>query len=209
MHLLKKYFPHILLGVNLLLFLILLPNPNNRLIWLVENITAFLPITILVITYKKFRFSNLSYFLMSIATIMGIYGGHYNFSEVPFDFVTDLFGFERNNYDRFAHFVVGLYAYPIAEFLTKKKIITDKKVLIIFSLSLILAVGALYEIIEWLSVEILDKQTSAGYLGEQGDRWDPQKDMLLDGLGAIVGLVLFKIFGWNKNQNPNQSKAKT
>jgi putative membrane protein len=31
----------------------------------------------------------------------------------------------------------------------------------------------------------------AAYLGSQGDPWDAQKDMLLDGIGAILGLLAF------------------
>ena len=48
---------------------------------------------------------------MSILIFLHTLGGHYTFAQVPFEWVTDLFGFERNHFDRVAHFSVGLYAF--------------------------------------------------------------------------------------------------
>ena len=48
-------------------------------------------------------------------------GGHYTFANVPFGFVTELFGFERNHFDRIGHFSIGFYAYPLIELLTRKR----------------------------------------------------------------------------------------
>jgi putative membrane protein len=33
-------------------------------------------------------------------------GGHYTFEKVPFDWFNNLFGFERNMYDRVGHFII-------------------------------------------------------------------------------------------------------
>ena len=38
-------------------------------------------------------------------------GGYHTFERVPFGWVTRTFGFERNHYDRIAHFSVGFYAF--------------------------------------------------------------------------------------------------
>jgi putative membrane protein len=53
-------------------------------------------------------------------------GGHYTFALVPFDWVTDFFGFTRNHFDRMAHFTVGFYAFAIAEWLYVKKTCENK-----------------------------------------------------------------------------------
>ena len=36
-----------------------------------------------------------------------------------------------------------------------------------------------------------DPEAGAAFLGSQGDIWDAQKDMLADGLGSIVAVLLF------------------
>ena len=44
--------------------------------------------------------------LMSVLLYMHTIGAHYTFERVPFDRFSDFFGFERNHYDRIAHFSV-------------------------------------------------------------------------------------------------------
>lgn len=119
-------------------------------------------------------------------------GGHYTFSRVPFDFITNLFGFSRNHYDRFAHFSVGFYAYGMAEFLLVKKVVTKKWALFSFPVFFIMAVAAGYELFEWIFAITSDPTSGIEVLGSQGDVWDAQKDILMDTLGAIISLVLFK-----------------
>lgn len=50
-------------------------------------------------------------------------GACYTFERVPFDFVGQLFGCERNHYDRVAHFVVGVNGVGIAEILWQKRLL--------------------------------------------------------------------------------------
>lgn len=189
----KRYFPHLLLTAYIILFLICAINPRDKTVWFAENLTVILVVLPLVFTYKKFRFSNTAYFLMSIWVYMHTIGGHYTFSNVPFDFVNDLFGWERNNYDRIAHFTVGFYAYAIAEFLDRKRLVNSKIILFLFPIFTIFTVASVYEIIEWIAAIILDPDSGINYVGAQGDIWDAQKDMLLDGLGAIFATILYFI----------------
>jgi putative membrane protein len=62
---------------------------------------------------------------MSVLIFMHTVGGHFTFERVPFDWFNDFFGFERNMYDRVAHFSVGFYAYPIAEYLKTRKLLNN------------------------------------------------------------------------------------
>jgi putative membrane protein len=138
---------------------------------------------------------------MSILIYLHTIGGHFTFERVPFDYVNDLFGFERNNYDRFAHFSVGFYAYPIAELLLARKLVTSKVILVLFPIFSIFAVAGGYEIIEWQFAVFAEPDAGIAVLGSQGDIWDAQKDMLMDILGAIVVMILF--FQINKNEINN------
>ncbi len=135
-------------------------------------------------------FSNISYTLMSMWLFWHTIGGHYTFANVPFDFITNLFNFERNHFDRVGHFVIGFYAYAMAEFLVRKNY-TNKILASFFGLFLIMSIAAGYEIIEWAYAVIEGGNSGIEFLGSQGDIWDAQKDMLADTLGAIVSLCLY------------------
>ena len=113
----KKFFPHFLLVIYIVEFIVLYFNPTDRAVWWTENMTVFPIAFVLVILYLfKIRFSNIAYLMMSILIYMHTIGGHYTFALVPFDWFNDFFGFERNMYDRVAHATVGFYAYPIIEY---------------------------------------------------------------------------------------------
>lgn len=187
---LTKYFPHALALVFTIFWIIMAINPAFRDVWWAENLPIIFVFLFLVFTFPKFRFSNLAYAFMAFWLFWHTIGGHYTFANVPFDFFTDLFGFERNHFDRVGHFSVGFYAYPIAEFLVRKKL-AGKGTAILFALFAIMAVAAGYEIIEWIYADLEGGDAGIEFLGSQGDIWDAQKDMLLDTLGAVFTLVVF------------------
>ncbi len=184
--------PELLLACYALLFTSLgVSPPSGREVWLDENLPIFLIVLFLVISYRWFKFSNLSYILMSFLICLHTIGGYYTFANVPFDLVTNLFGFERNHYDRMAHFTVGFYAYPICEFLHRKALTTAKSVTYLFALFAIMALAGFYEILEWQFAILGDPQAGIEVLGSQGDVWDAQKDILADTLGALAAIALF------------------
>lgn len=185
-----KFYPYILAIIFFIFFILLGLNPIDRLVWIVEVIPVIGVYLLLVFTYTKFQFSNTSYTLMCVWLFWHTIGGHYTFANVPFDFVTDFFNFERNHFDRIGHIVIGFYAYPMTEFLIRKKY-TDKIIASIFSLFFIMSIAVSYEIIEWAYAVIEGGNTGIEFLGSQGDIWDAQKDMLADTTGAIISLCLF------------------
>ena len=189
----KKHIPKILLGIYIVLFLILAINPYDRAVWWAENIPIMIIVALLTFTYKRFQFSNTAYLLMSIFIIMHTIGGHFTFARVPFEWFTNLFGFERNHYDRIAQFSVGFYAYAMAEFLQKTKAVNKKWVLYLMPIFFIMAVAGAYEVIEWWYAVSADPQAGIEVLGSQGDIWDAQKDILMDTLGALSAMFLFWI----------------
>lgn len=182
----------ILLVLYILLFTLTSFNPYERATWWAENIPIMGIVLALVILYiKGIKFSPLAYFLMSILIFMHTIGGYYTFSRVPFDFVTNFFGFERNHYDRVAHFTVGFYAYAIAEILYVKQLVKSKTILFLFPIFTIATVAMGYELIEWIFAVTNGGSAGVAFLGSQGDIWDAQKDMLADTLGAIFATTLF------------------
>jgi putative membrane protein len=167
-------------------------KPAGYLIWLMEVIPAVVVLIIAIATYKKFRLTTLSYFIISILSIIMFVGGHYTYDDVPlFNWIKDHFDQNRNHYDRFGHFLKGLFIIVIREILIRKTPLTKGKWLTTLALSVSLAIAALYEIIEWL-VSIITKggKASKDFLGTQGDIWDTQWDMTWSFVGSIIALLL-------------------
>ena len=181
-----------LLGLYAILFTVLAFNPVDRATWFAENLTVWIILgAILVLYARKVRFSSWAYVLMFILIYLHTIGGHYTFAQVPFDYVTNLFGFERNHYDRIAHFSVGFYAFAIAEWLWAKKMTSHTFVLLTYPVFAIATVAMSYELVEWIYAANAAPEAGLAYLGSQGDMWDAQKDMLADTLGALFATGLF------------------
>jgi putative membrane protein len=190
---LMKYLPKTLLVIYLLVFLIAAMNPYDRAVWWAENIPVMIVVGVLVWLWMsgKMRFSRTAYGLMFVRIVMHTIGGHYTFERVPFEWFNNLFGFERNMYDRVGHYSIGFYAYPLAEYLYRKQLVKATWIHYMFPIAAIFALASIYEIFErWYAVTMGGSQ-GAAFLGSQGDIWDAQKDMLCDGLGAITAMVLF------------------
>ena len=196
----KKYFPHLLLGLYVIEFLVLSINPYERTTWRVENLTVLAIVAVLVGLYvAKIRFSNTAYALMSILIFMHTIGGHYTFERVPFEWFNDFFGFERNMYDRVAHATVGFYAYPLIEALLAYKVVNKKWFAYFSAFMVIPAIAAFYELFEWQYAISGDPTAGANVLGSQGDIWDAQKDILMDTMGGLFATALHFVVNRNKS----------
>jgi putative membrane protein len=184
--------PIILLALYAIVFVWSAINPLDRSVWIVEAITSLIPVLIVSILYfKNIRFSDLAYILAAFLPILHVIGAHYTFSEVPFDWFNNLFGFERNMYDRVAHMTVGFYSLGIAEFLCYRKLVSNKIVAWTYALFFIMALACAYELFEWWYAITADPDAGIAILGSQGDIWDAQKDMLMDTIGGVVGVIFF------------------
>jgi len=181
-----------LMVVYMIEFLILAISPVDRATWFVENLTVWIVLAVILGLYiKKIRFSNLAYSFMFVLIYLHTIGGHWTFALVPFDFITDLFGFSRNHFDRIAHFSVGFYAFAIVEWVWRKKMITNKFLLFTYPVFAIATLAMGYEVIEWIYAAVANPDAGIAFLGSQGDIWDAQKDMLADTLGAIFATTWF------------------
>ena len=188
----------ITLAMYLILFAVCAYKPWVMSLWITENTIAVATVVTLITCYTRgVRFSNLAYTLMLLALCCQTIGGHYCFGDVPFDFVTKLFGFERNNYDRMGHFMVGFFALPAMEYFESRGLIRNRNLNALLVVLAIFGIAGIFEIIEWLYAEIMTKVRAKdignAFLGSQGDIWDAQKDMLCDGLGAITTAIIYKI----------------
>ena len=168
--------------------------PTDRAVWWAEVTPIFIVYGALLVSARWFRFSNLAYLFMSFWLIMHSIGAYYTFADVPFESINRFFepilGENRNHYDRIAHYIIGFYAYPMAEWLLRRRL-CNLPLALFFGLFFIMSVAAAYEIIEWQYAVIDGGEAGLEFLGSQGDIWDAQKDMLADTLGALTSLFIF------------------
>lgn len=166
--------------------------PKDRFTWWLEAMPALVGVPILVITYRRFRFTNLSYVLLWIIAVGTLIGGHYTYSEVPAgEWLREWFGLKRNPYDRVGHFAQGFCpAIPMREILVRRTRLKSGGWLFFVVTSICLALAALYELMEWIAAVSFGSGSTA-FLGTQGDPWDAQWDMALAFIGAMISLVLF------------------
>src|SRR5437867_12434224 len=146
---------------------------------------------LLIGTYRVFPLSDLSYLLITAFLTLHAIGAHYTYSEVPFGFwIQPSVGFVRNPFDRVVHFSFGrLMASPIREVFLR---VANARGFWAYYLPLdvTLAFSAVYEIMEMVIATMVAPGTGDAWLGTQGDVWDPQKDMGLAALGALLCMCL-------------------
>lgn len=186
----KATYPYLLAGLFIVVFTWLAVEPVSRAVWVAEVIPVVIVFGLLVSTFGAFRFSNTAYSLMAVWLFWHTVGGHYTFANVPFDWVTGLLGAERNHFDRIGHFSVGFYAYPMMEWLLRRRL-CGALTASFFALFFIMSIAAGYEIIEWWYAAAEGGEAGVEFLGSQGDVWDAQKDMLADTLGAVAAIALY------------------
>lgn len=173
--------------------------PFDRFDWLLENLLVFVYGTILVVTYRRFAFSNLSYGLFTVFLSLHLIGAHYTYSETPLGFwLQDWLDLSRNHYDRIVHFSFGLLlGYPFRELLIRAAGVTPAWSYLLVMVT-VLGFSGFYEALEGLVAVIVSPELGAAYLGTQGDEWDAQKDTGLAFFGSVIAMVFVWAFERSK-----------
>lgn len=184
-----------LAAVYLVVWIALAVAPLDRQDWLLENLLALAFAAVLVLSYRRFSFSDLSYFLITIFMILHAIGAHYTYAKVPVGFwLKDVLGLERNHFDRLVHLGFGvLLAYPAYELFLRAAGSKPRWALLSAALA-VTAFSGLFEVIEAWVAQIVSPELGAAYLGTQGDEWDAQKDMTMAIMGAFLTVGLTAVF---------------
>lgn len=171
-------------------FLWAIIQPKEGFTCFLEIIPALVGVVVLALTFKKFRFTNFTYFLILLHCIILFVGGHYTYAEVPlFDFIKEIFHQSRNNYDKLGHFAQGFVpAMIMRELFIRKKVIENVSFFNFIIVSVCLAISAAYEWIEW-GVSVATGDHGDAFLGTQGYIWDTQSDMLFATIGALSSVL--------------------
>ena len=166
-------------------------RPYDRLTWLLEVMPILIVLPILWATRRRFPLTALLYAGILLHGIVLAAGGAYTYARVPLGFqIADWLHVARNPYDKIGHFVQGFVpALAIREILVRGQHVRGRKMLVFVTLSIVLAISATYELLEWASALALG-QGADEFLGTQGDVWDTQSDMFAAVVGGIAALLL-------------------
>ncbi len=168
-------------------------GPADRLTWVLEIMPVVIGLPLVLVTRRNFPLTPLLYRLLVIHALILILGAHYTYAKTPPGFwAQDLFGFERNHYDRFGHFAQGFIpAVLTREILIRCSPLKSGAWLFFIVVCVCLAFSAFYEILEWWAASI-GGDAAHEFLGTQGDLWDTQWDMFLALTGAIISLLVLR-----------------
>jgi putative membrane protein len=182
-----------LLGAYLITWGVLAIQPVDRKDWLLENILAVAVVAVLVGTYRRFAFSDLSYAVLALFLLLHAVGAHYTYAKVPLGFwMKDAFDLSRNHFDRIVHFAFGLLlAYPAYELSLRAGNLRRGWAIGMAALA-VTALSGLFEVIESWVAQLTNPELGDAYLGTQGDVWDAQKDMTMAVVGAMIVMVAFQ-----------------
>jgi len=167
--------------------------PAGRLNWLLEVGPGLAGIIVLIAFYRRFPMSHMVYICVFLHMFILIYGGYYTYAETPLgNWAKDFFGFSRNHYDRVGHIALGVFpAFIIREVLLRNTPLRGGGWFYFIIISIVLAIAAFWELLEWWVTLIVASDVGASFLGSQGDVWDAQWDMFLALIGAMVVLPVF------------------
>lgn len=145
---------------------------------------------LLAATRKRFPLTPLAYWLILFHAVVLMVGGHYTYAEVPAgDWLRELVGGARNNYDKLGHLAQGFVPAIVArEILLRNRVVGRRGWLSFLVVCVCLAIAAVYELLEW-GVALLSEEAAESFLGTQGYVWDTQSDMFLAGVGAVLALL--------------------
>ena len=189
-------YPLALLAVFTVVFVALGVAPATREDWLLENVIVVAAVAWLLWGWRRLPLSNTAYTLLFVFGLFHEIGAHYQYADVPYDAgfarlsgghsLDAMLGFERNQYDRFVHFLYGLLVTPAAAEVIAARVKLRGFWLFLLPVTFMMSHALVYELVEWLAASVFGGELGEAYLGAQGDTWDAQKDMALATLGSLI-----------------------
>jgi putative membrane protein len=147
-----------------------------------------------------------SFLLILVFLLLHSVAARWIYSFVPYDEWTqllfgvrlnELFGWQRNNFDRLVHLSYGLCLGPV---LFRWLRDTGRRIrwAAVIAVDLVLSTSAVYELFEWVIAMTLAPGAAEVYNGQQGDMWDAHKDMSLATGGAVVAVGVVALVAYRR-----------
>lgn len=182
----------IVFAIYVVVWTIMAINPKYPQDWLLENILVFIFFPFIFWMDQKHCYTLPSIILLLIFASLHSLGSHYTYAEMEhFNAITHFFGFERNHFDRFVHFLFGLLVFRMLFEMISTSATTAKAALI-FTFTMVLSISSFYEMLEWWAAMLFHPELGMAFLGTQGDVWDAHKDTALAMVGALINMLFYK-----------------
>lgn len=184
----------IVYALYIVVWIIMAINPKYPQDWLLENVLIFIFFPFVIFMDKKHHYTLLSIVFLLIFASLHSLGSHYTYAEMEhFNAITHFFGFERNNFDRLVHFLFGVLTFRVLFEMISPSTTTVKAALL-FTLTMVVSISTVYELLEWLAAVILHPDLGMAFLGTQGDVWDAHKDTALATVGALMNIAFYQSY---------------
>ncbi|OLF17280.1 hypothetical protein BU204_12845 [Actinophytocola xanthii] len=161
--------------------------------WAMEVVWVVVGLPLVLLARRRLRFplSRLVCWLLVAHALVLCYGGRHTYALTPLgEWFQDMFGTQRNNYDRFAHVVQGFVpAVLVRELLLRLTPLRRGGMTFFLTVTVCLTVSVGFELVEWGAALALGAGAE-DFLGTQGDVWDTQWDMFLCLCGAVAAQLL-------------------
>ena len=184
---------HIILLILSMVFIIRsIIDVTDYFAWFMLTLPSVILVISLSLTYKKFRFTTLTYVIIFLHIVVLTIGAKYRYAGNPlFLNLKDVFNLNRNYFDRVGHFMQGFAPmFMVKEVLLRRGYMKKSKIFYLISIGFILGISATWELLEFAATLITGKPSSY-IMSSQGVLWDTQWDMILAIIGAVVALLIF------------------
>jgi putative membrane protein len=189
----RRWLPPALAGAYAALWAGTAVAPVDRVGWLLESALPLSLVALLAGMYRRWHLSDASYLCIGAFLALHTIGAHHTYPGVPLgEWLRDAFAVvgwgTRNPYDRLVHLAFGLLAvYPLRELLQHH--VWRQRTAAVLAVGGVLALSAVYEVLEWAAARVVAPAAAARFVGAQGDPWDAQQDMALAWLGSVLGAL--------------------
>jgi putative membrane protein len=194
-------YPAMLLALFTAIWLALAVAPVSRSDWLLENLLVLAAVPTLIATRRRLRFSDATYTCLFVFFVLHSIGSHYTYSLVPYDGwwtaltghpLNEVFGWQRNHYDRLVHLLYGVLMLPAAFELFERYAPPRAAWRWLMPVFFLMSHSVIYEMVEWIAALVVAPELGTAYLGTQGDQWDAQQDMALATAGAALSMLILR-----------------
>ncbi len=174
--------------------------------WLADALMNIGLILLLALTFRRAQLSNASFFLLFLFLVFSQIGINHAYEHTPYNrwgqallgiHIDSVFGWERNQYDRFIHLLFGLLTYlPLYEMARSLSGVHSRFWRHFFAFMMVNAMSAIYEVLELMAAWVIRAESYWLYLGMQGDVLDAPKDMGMALIGAALAMGLLLLWQW-------------
>jgi putative membrane protein len=188
-----------LLVCVLLIAGISLATTHDRSNWLLEELVVLIAIPFVWHYSSKVGLTSMLVFAAVLQMLVITHGAYATYEHARAgEWLARLMGIPRNPWDRVGHLFQGLVPTLVTREVLRRHLRLNPGILVGFlSVSVAMAISAIYEIIEML-LGVFGPPSTASFVDTNGDLLDPQWDMTMALIGALIIAVLLS--RWHDSQ---------